>query len=119
MRILALGRNVKAAPDFPLEADLPLGIDVTLASDQPVVVKNAYSGIFMESLWQAIAIVMACSIVSLGVPGAVVALSIPLHGRDHLPDHGIHRYRFRSGFRLGALIIGAGPAGGRRHDPRS
>lgn len=55
-----------------------LGIDVTLVSDQPVVVKNAI-GEFMESLWQAIAIIMACGIVSLEFrPGAVVALSIPL-----------------------------------------
>jgi multidrug efflux pump subunit AcrB len=41
-------------------------------------VKNAI-GEFMESLWQAIAIIMAVSIISLGFrPGAVVALSIPL-----------------------------------------
>jgi multidrug efflux pump len=75
--ILALGENVTKAIDSDM-TDLPIGIDVTLVSDQPVVVKNAI-GEFMESLWQAIAIIMACSILSLGFrPGAVVALSIPL-----------------------------------------
>ena len=58
--------------------NLPLGIDVTLVSDQPEVVHHAI-GEFMTSLWQAIVIIMAVSIVSLGFrPGAVVALSIPL-----------------------------------------
>ena len=75
--VLALGENVKRAVATGM-AELPLGIVVTLVSGQPVVVKNAINE-FMESLWQAIAIIMACSIVSLGFrPGAVVALSIPL-----------------------------------------
>ncbi len=104
--ILALGRNVKAALDSA-QADLPLGIDVTLVSDQPVVVKNAI-GEFMESLWQAIAIIMACSIVSLGFrPGAVVALSIPLTVAIIFPIMefiGIDLQRIS----LGALIIALG-----------
>jgi multidrug efflux pump len=75
--ILALGRNVKTAIDGSI-ADLPLGIDAKLVSDQPVVVQTAI-GEFMESLWQAIAIIMAVSIISLGLrPGSVVALTIPL-----------------------------------------
>ncbi len=75
--ILALGRNVKKAIDESV-ASLPLGIEAVLVSDQPVVVQTAISE-FTESLWQAIAIIMAVSVVSLGFrPGAVVALSIPL-----------------------------------------
>ena len=75
--ILALGGNVKKAIDGSI-ANLPLGIDATLVSDQPVVVKTAI-GEFMELLWQAIAIIMAVSIISLGLrPGSVVALTIPL-----------------------------------------
>ncbi len=75
--ILALGRNVKKAIDESV-ANLPLGVDATLVSDQPVVVQTAI-GEFMESLWQAIAIIMAVSIISLGLrPGSVVALTIPL-----------------------------------------
>ncbi|MFT3730490.1 MAG: efflux RND transporter permease subunit [Hyphomicrobium sp.] len=75
--ILALGQNAKKAVDESV-ADLPIGIDASLVSDQPVVVKTAISE-FTELLWQAIAIIMAVSIISLGFrPGAVVALSIPL-----------------------------------------
>ena len=75
--ILTLGRNVKKAIDQSV-ANLPLGIDASLVSDQPVVVQTAI-GEFMESLWQAIAIIMAVSIISLGLrPGSVVALTIPL-----------------------------------------
>ena len=104
--ILALGRNVKKALDATV-ADLPLGIDVTLVSDQPVVVKHAI-GEFMESLWQAIAIIMVVSIVSLGFrPGAVVALSIPLTVAIIFPImqyFGIDLQRIS----LGALIIALG-----------
>jgi multidrug efflux pump subunit AcrB len=75
--ILALGDNVKRSIDAAV-AELPLGVEVALVSDQPVVVKTAI-GEFMDSLLQAIAIIMAVSIISLGLrPGTVVALSIPL-----------------------------------------
>src|SRR5258707_1771706 len=58
--------------------DLPLGIAPTLVCDQTAVVDHAI-GEFMISLWQAIAIIMAVSIISLGLrPGAIVAASIPL-----------------------------------------
>jgi multidrug efflux pump len=104
--ILALGRNVKAAIGETI-ADLPLGIDATLVSDQPAVVKTAI-GEFMESLWQAIAIIMAVSIISLGFrPGAVVALSIPLTVAIIFPimeGLGIDLQRIS----LGALIIALG-----------
>ena len=75
--ILALGRNIKAEIHDAI-ADLPLGIEPTLVSDQPAVVRTAI-GEFMTSLWQAIAIIMAVSFVTLGIrAGAIVALSIPL-----------------------------------------
>ncbi len=104
--ILALGENVKKAIASAV-TDLPLGIDVTLVSDQPLVVRHAI-GEFMTSLWQAIAIIMACSIVSLGFrPGAVVALSIPLTVAIIFPimeSIGIDLQRIS----LGALIIALG-----------
>ena len=51
-------------------------------------------GEFMTSLWQAIAIILAVSFISLGVrPGSVVALSIPLTLAIVLPDHGGRRHR--------------------------
>jgi multidrug efflux pump subunit AcrB len=75
--VLALGRNVAAAMT-EITAQLPIGIEPKLVANQPVTVDRAV-GEFMESLWQAIAIILATSIVSLGLrPGAVVALSIPL-----------------------------------------
>jgi multidrug efflux pump len=75
--ILALGRNLRQAMN-EVVADLPLGINPTLVADQSSVVQSAI-GEFMESLWQAIAIIMVVSVVSLGFrAGAIVACSIPL-----------------------------------------
>ncbi len=104
--ILALGTNVRRAIDDAI-VNVPLGIDATLVSNQPEIVKHAI-GEFMTSLWQAIAIIMICSIVSLGVrPGAVVALSIPLTVAIIFPIMdflGIDLQRIS----LGALIIALG-----------
>ena len=75
--VLALGRNVEQAM-AEITADLPIGIEPTLVADQPVTVEHAVDD-FMEALWEAVAIVLAVSLVSLGLrAGAVVALSIPL-----------------------------------------
>jgi multidrug efflux pump len=75
--ILALGKNIDRAMK-EITADLPLGIEPTLVADQAVTVKSAISE-FMTSLWQAIAIILAVSFISLGVrPGLVIALAIPL-----------------------------------------
>ncbi|MGH6713029.1 MAG: efflux RND transporter permease subunit [Bradyrhizobium sp.] len=58
--------------------DLPIGVDVHLVSDQPLVVDHAVSG-FTRALFEAIAIVLAISFISLGMrAGLVVAISIPL-----------------------------------------
>ena len=75
--ILALGKNIdkKIAE---AKANLPLGITPILVADQAVTVKSAISE-FMESLWQAVAIILAVSFIALGIrPGLVVALAIPL-----------------------------------------
>src|SRR5499427_7252611 len=75
--ILALGKNIKQAITR-ITADLPVGIQPTLVADQAVTVESAISE-FMTSLWQAVAIILAVSFVSLGVrPGLVIAMSIPL-----------------------------------------
>src|SRR5262245_63069481 len=61
-----------------ITADLPLGIDPVAVAYQDFVVRSAI-GEFTTSLWQAIAIIMGVSVLSLGVrAGAIVALSIPL-----------------------------------------
>ncbi|WP_270937458.1 efflux RND transporter permease subunit [Falsiroseomonas oryzae] len=75
--ILALGQNIRAAM-AAFRAELPIGIEPKLVADQAVTVETAI-GEFTESLWQAIAIIIVCSFLSLGVrPGAVVAAAIPL-----------------------------------------
>ncbi len=75
--ILTLGRNIQQTMN-EIVADLPLGIEPTLVADQSSVVNTAI-GEFTTSLWQAIVIIMAVSVLSLGVrAGAIVALSIPL-----------------------------------------
>jgi multidrug efflux pump len=75
--ILALGANLKREM-ADVRANLPLGIEPFLVSDQAVTVDLAIND-FMTSLWQAILIILAASFVSLGVrPGSVVALAIPL-----------------------------------------
>ena len=75
--VLALGKNVKQAI-AGLTAELPIGIQPQLVADQAVTVDSAIAE-FTTSLWQAIAIILAVSFVSLGVrPGLVIALSIPL-----------------------------------------
>src|ERR1700685_4064480 len=104
--ILTLGRNVKKAIDESV-ANLPLGIDASLGSDQPVVVRTAISE-FTASLWQAIAIIMAVSIVSLGFrPGAGVALSIPLTMAIVFPIMELLHIDLQR-ISLGALIIALG-----------
>ena len=104
--VLTLGRNVTREMKA-IVADLPVGIEPILVSDQPRVVASAISE-FTDSLWQAIVIIMGISILSLGVrAGAVVALSIPLTLAITFPLmqlFGIDLQRIS----LGALIIALG-----------
>ncbi|MBX9864527.1 MAG: efflux RND transporter permease subunit [Hyphomicrobium sp.] len=75
--ILTLGKNITLAMDR-LKADLPLGIEPRLVADQAVTVESAISE-FMSSLWQAVAIILVVSFISLGVrAGLIIAISIPL-----------------------------------------
>src|SRR4051812_25693012 len=58
--------------------ELPIGVGVHLVADQPVIVEEAVSG-FTRALFEAVAIVLAVSFISLGMrAGFVGALSIPL-----------------------------------------
>ena len=58
--------------------ELPIGVGVHQVSDQPVIVEESVSQ-FTHALFEAVAIVLAVSFVSLGLrPGLVVALAIPL-----------------------------------------
>ena len=58
--------------------ELPIGVGVHQVSDQPVIVEESVSQ-FTHALFEAVAIVLVVSFLSLGLrPGLVVALAIPL-----------------------------------------
>ncbi len=104
--ILTLGRNIKQAMR-EIRADLPIGIEPVLVADQPYIVDHAVRD-FTTSLWQAILIIMAVSLVSLGFrPGAVIALSIPLTLALVLPVMEFTSIDLQR-ISLGALIIALG-----------
>jgi len=74
---IVLGDRVDAAMRR-IEANLPVGVDVHKVHDQPKVVVRSFNE-FMTTLFEAVAIVLAVSFLSLGWrTGLVVALSIPL-----------------------------------------
>ncbi|HPA18638.1 MAG TPA: efflux RND transporter permease subunit [Verrucomicrobiae bacterium] len=104
--ILALEKDLDEAIE-EFKADLPVGIETSLVSNQPKVVHQAVHE-FTKSLWEAIAIVLAISFVSLGLrAGMVVATSIPLVLAIvfvTLQAFGIDLQRIS----LGALIIALG-----------
>src|SRR5215470_6873547 len=104
--ILTLGRNIDEAMR-EIRADLPIGIEPVLVADQPFVVDHAIRD-FTTSLWQAIAIIMAVSFVSLGFrAGAVIALSIPLTLAIVFPVMEMTQIDLQR-ISLGALIIALG-----------
>jgi multidrug efflux pump subunit AcrB len=75
--VIRLGERLKTEMSR-LEADLPTGIDVHVVANQPEIVQQSIR-LFVFSLGEAIAIVLAVSFLSLGLrTGTVVALSIPL-----------------------------------------
>jgi len=74
---LTFGNGLDEAAERLTER-FPVGIELNLVSDQPQVVREAIGG-FTKALFEAIAIVLAVSFLSLGLrAGLVVALSIPL-----------------------------------------
>jgi multidrug efflux pump len=75
--IVALGRNLDRAVEG-LRAELPVGLDLAQVTSQPEAVKRAI-GEFVKVLAEAVIIVLAVSLASLGVrTGLVVAATIPL-----------------------------------------
>lgn len=75
--ILELGDDVERAM-AGITADLPIGIEPVLVSNQPQVVTTAI-GDFITSLYQAVAIILVISFIALGVrAGAIVAIAIPV-----------------------------------------
>lgn len=75
--VLAFGEALEKTMETIVE-DLPIGVSVEKVSDQPKVVEEAVGG-FTKALFEAVAIVLAISFISLGVrAGLVVSVAIPL-----------------------------------------
>ena len=75
--VIHLGDRLHAEAER-LQKQLPLGIDLHVVADQPLIVRQSMN-LFMSSLAEAVLIVLTVSFLSLGMrTGAVVALSIPL-----------------------------------------
>ncbi|BCH21574.1 efflux RND transporter permease subunit [Mesorhizobium sp. L-8-3] len=75
--LLEFGEALKEQIDR-ITRELPIGVGVHLVADQPVVVEEAVGG-FTKALFEAVAIVLVVSFISLGMrAGLVVAISIPL-----------------------------------------
>ncbi|MCB1957188.1 MAG: efflux RND transporter permease subunit [Rhodocyclaceae bacterium] len=75
--IIALGRHLDEAVGR-IEAQLPAGIELARVADQPRAVQRSINE-FVKSLAEAVIIVLAVSLLSLGLrTGIVVAISIPV-----------------------------------------
>ncbi|MDP2132726.1 MAG: efflux RND transporter permease subunit [Sulfuritalea sp.] len=75
--VIDLGDNLSATMNR-LQQDLPIGLDAHVVFDQPQIVKTSLN-LFVQTLGEAMIIVLAVSFLSLGWrTGTVVALSIPL-----------------------------------------
>ncbi|RXT55953.1 ACR family transporter [Bosea sp. Tri-44] len=75
--LLAFGEALKEQM-HKITGELPIGVGVHLVADQPVVVEEAVGG-FTKALFEAVAIVLVVSFISLGMrAGLVVAITIPL-----------------------------------------
>lgn len=74
---IKLGENLASSIN-KIQAELPLGLELNQVANQPEVVKNSISE-FSESLYEAILIVLAVSLFSLGRrSGYVISCCIPL-----------------------------------------
>ena len=75
--VVELGKTL-AAEVASFKAELPVGIDITQVSDQADIVEHAFEE-FISSFFEALAIVLAVSFLTLGLrTGIVVALSVPI-----------------------------------------
>jgi len=104
--IIELGGNLDRAVER-LRRDLPVGLELVQVTSQPQAVQRSVNE-FVRSLAEAVLIVLAVSLVSLGFrTGIVVALTIPLVLAAtflfmRIGDIGLHKIS------LGALILSLG-----------
>jgi len=104
--IIELGRNLDRAIGR-VRGELPVGLELAQVASQPQAVQRSVNE-FVRSLAEAVIIVLAVSLVSLGLrTGLVVALTIPLVLAAtflfmRIGDIGLHKIS------LGALILALG-----------
>lgn len=104
--IIALGKHLDQAVQR-IKAQLPLGVSMARVADQPSAVTHSVQD-FVRSLTEAVVIVLAVSLLSLGFrTGVVVAVTIPVVLAItflfmHELDIGLHKIS------LGALILALG-----------
>ncbi|GAB2896978.1 efflux RND transporter permease subunit [Uliginosibacterium flavum] len=104
--IIALGKHLDQAT-AKIDAQLPLGVKMARVANQPRAVAESVQD-FVRSLTEAVVIVLAVSLLSLGFrTGVVVAISIPVVLAItflfmHMLDIGLHKIS------LGALILALG-----------
>ena len=109
--VVELGKAVDDAV-AKVQSELPHGIELERVADQPTTVKDSVWE-FERSLMEALVIVMAVSLVSLGLrTGLIVAISVPLV--LGVRRHGDARDGLEPGAHLARLADHrARPAGGR------
>ena len=104
--IIALGKALDEAL-IRIGNQLPVGMELHRVNDQPSAVKHSVRE-FLQTVFEAVVIVLAVSFFSLGVrAGTVVALSIPLvlaatFFTMHLFNIGLHKIS------LGSLVLALG-----------
>ena len=104
--IIALGRHLDAAVKR-IDAQLPVGVELARVADQPRAVQRSVNE-FAKALSEAVIIVLAVSLISLGLrTGIVVAITIPVVLAITFLfmnqfDIGLHKIS------LGALILALG-----------
>lgn len=104
--IIALGRHLAASTAL-ISAQLPVGLELHQVSSQPQIVEHSVKE-FVRSLIEAVVIVLAVSLLSLGLrTGIVVAITIPIvlaitFLLMYQLDVGLHKIS------LGALILALG-----------
>ena len=113
--LLEFGEALHAEMD-QIIGELPVGVGVHLVSDQPVVVEEAV-GHFTRALFEAVAIVLVVSFVSLGLrAGLVVALNNPAGAGNDLCGDAAHRHLDAAHLARRADHLARAP--GRRRDDR-
>lgn len=104
--VIELGQALRARI-AQLQAELPLGIEISEAASQPEAVKRSVDA-FVHALSEAVIIVLLVTFISLGLrTGLVVAISIPLvlaatFLAMNLLNVGLHKVS------LGALVLALG-----------